>query len=251
MKCYLKLYSLLLILTLTGCTAQVEREGVNKTKASIANSELGVAYLAKGNYKVAMYKLKRALDFDEDNVHAHHYIAELYRRLEQNKLAQEHFEIALDLNEEDSAIKNNYGIFLCGTGSYKKGMKYFNEVLLDPLYGNKGVVYENMGLCSEKLGNIRHAENYFSTALKFNKKLPSSLLSLAQIEFDKGHVAKASSFLTRHKKLSRPGSQAIWLELLIARKKGLKGRVGTLVIKLKQNFPESKETLLVEKLKLR
>ena len=149
---------LLFVLVISGCASKVEREGVDYQKASIANTELGVAYLAKGQNKVAMTKLKKALEYDEDNANAHHYIAELYRRLEQNDLASHHFKEAMDLNEEDSSIKNNYGIFLCGVGSYEKGLVLFNKVLADPLYADKGQAYENMGICSDKQGNIRNAE---------------------------------------------------------------------------------------------
>ena len=251
MRTMFHITGLLFFLVVSGCAAKSERVGVDPKKVSIANTELGVAYLTKGKHKVAMTKLKKALAFDDDNANAHHYIAELYRRLEQNELADEHFNKAMELAEEDSSIKNNYGIFLCGTGSYERGLKLFNKVLADPLYSDKGQAYENMGLCAEKQGNIRNAEMYYGTALKFNKRLPSALLGLAQIAFDKNNIKDASAYLTRHNKITRPTSQNLWLGLLIARKKGHKGRVGSIAVKLKQYFPDSKEVKLLKKLKLR
>lgn len=242
---------LLFLLIVSGCASKIERVGVDYKKASIANAELGVAYLAQGKNKTAMVKLKKALAFDDENVNAHHYIAELYRRLEQNDLANEHFKAALELDDNDSAIKNNYGIFLCGIGSSDKGLKLFNKVLADPLYGDKGQVYENMGLCAEKQGNILNAEKYFETALKFNKNLPSALLGLAQIVFDKRKINAATIYLNRHNKVARASAQSMWLGLLIARKKGHKGKVGSMALKLKQYFPDSREVKLLEKLKLR
>jgi len=251
MRTVFRLTGLLFLLIVSGCASQTERAGIDHKKASAANTELGVAYLSRGKHEIAMGKLKKALEFDDDNADAHHYIAELYRRLEQNDLANEHFKKAIDLNDEDSSAKNNYGIFLCGIGSYKKGLVLFNEVLADPLYSDKGQAYENMGLCAEKEGNIRNAEKYYETALKYNDKLPAALLGLAQISFDKGNVTSASTYLERHKKIARPTSQSLWLELLIVRKKGLKGQAGTLALKLKQYFPQSREVKLLEKLKLR
>ena len=242
---------LLFVLITSGCTTQTQIEGVDNKKASVANAELGVAYIKRGKYKVAMYKLKKALEYDDDNANAHHYIAELYRRLEQNEEADSHFKQALDLDEENSSLKNNYGIFLCGTGSYEKGLKYLNQVLLDPLYSDKGQAYENMGICADKQGNIKKAEQYYISALKFNMNSPSALLGLAQIEFDKGHVKLAAQYLSRHEKLARPTPQSLWLDLLIARKKGLKGKAGSLAIKIKQYFPDSKEAKYLEKLKIR
>jgi type IV pilus assembly protein PilF len=242
---------LLFLLIVSGCATKTERTDLDHEKIAVANTKLGVAYLAQGKYKNAMFKLKKALEYDSDNGNAHHYIAELYRRLEQNDLADEHFRRAMELNEEDSAIKNNFGIFLCGVGSYKEGIMLLNKVLADPLYSDKGQVYENMGLCAEKQGNVQHAGKYFETALKFNKRLPAALLGLAQINFDKGKIKTASDYLKRYHKIAKPTSKSLWLELLIARKKGLKGRAGSLAIKLKQYFPDSQETKLLRKLNLR
>lgn len=251
MRNVFQIIGLMFLLAVTGCASKVERTGFDGVKASVANADLGVAYLAKGNRKVAMLKFKKSLAFDSKNINANHYIAELYRRLDQNDLANEHFMIALELDGNDSAIKNNYGIFLCGIGSYEKGYKLFNQVLSDPLYSEKGQVYENMGLCAEKQGNIFTSEKYFKTALKFNKKLPAALLGLAQIEFDKRKLQQAIIYLDRHNKISRASAQSLWLGLLIARKNGLKGKVGSMALKLKQYFPDSREVQLLKKLKLR
>ena len=251
MRKIFQIIGLLFLLAVTGCASKVERAGFDGKKASVANADLGVAYLAQGKHKIAMIKFKKSLQFDSENINANHYIAELYRRLEQNDLASEHFKIALELDDNDSAIKNNYGIFLCGIGSYEKGYKLFNKVLADPLYDNKGQVYENMGLCAEKQGNILITEKYFETALKFNKKLPAALLGLAQIRFDQKKLQQAIIYLGRHNKISRASAQSIWLGLLIARKNGLKGKVGSMALKLKQYFPDSREVQLLKKLKLR
>ena len=251
MRTMFHITGLLFLLIVSGCSMQTQRADIDSKKVSIANTDLGVAYLQKGQYKVAMSKLKKAIEYDDDNANAHHYIAELYRRLEQNNLADEHFKIALDLDEGNSSLKNNYDIFLCGTGSYEKGLKYLNKVLLDPLYSDKGQAYENMGLCVGKQGNIRKAEKYYLSALKFNRNSPSALLGLAQILFDKRNVKAASEYLNRHNKVSRPTSQSLWLGILIARKKGMKGQAGSMAIKLKRYFPDSKETKYLEKLKIR
>jgi len=242
---------LFVLLVLSGCTSITERAGFDAEKASVANTELGVAYLARGKHKIAMEKLKKALKFNDENAAAHHYIAELYRRLDENDLANTHFKQAMELSEDDSAIKNNYGIFLCSTGSYAEGLKFFKEALTDPVYSDKGKAYENMGLCAEKEGNIRKAEKFYETALKYNFQLPSALLGLAQIKFDKRDIRTSAVYLKQHNKISRPTSQSLWLGLLIAKKKGLKGEMGSLALKLKQFFPRSREVKLLEKLKLR
>lgn len=251
MRTVFNVTGLLFLLVVSGCASKVEREGVDSEKASVANAELGVAYIAKGNYNVAMTKLKKAIAYDSENANANHYIAVLYGQLKQNDLADRYFKIAMELDEEDSSIKNNYGIFLCGTSSYEKGLKLLNEALLDPLYSDKGQAYENMGLCAEKQGNIRNAENFYNTALTFKKNLPAALLGLAQIEFDKKNIQSAASYFDRYTKIAQHTAQSLWLGVLIERKKGRGGRSGSYALKLKRNFPDSKEAKLLKKLNIR
>lgn len=251
MKLLFQIAGLIFVLVLAGCASKTERAGVDNKKASIATTELGVAYLARGEYKVAMKKLKKAVQYDDSNAEAHHYIADLYRRIGKNILAEEHFAKALKLMPEDTAIKNNYGIFLCSTGSYDKGLKLFNAVLNDPLYSDKAQAYENMGLCSEKQGNIKAAEKNYLLALKYNIKMPSALLGLAQIEFDKNNNKSALFYLEQHNKVARYTPQSLWLGVLIERKNGRKGKSGRYVLLLKSQFPDSKETSYLKKLKIR
>lgn len=251
MKLLIQVSILLFVLTLTGCASQTERAGVDNKKASIANTELGGAYLLRGEYKVALSKLKKAVKYDDSNANAHHYIADLYRRIGKNDLAREHFAKALELMPEDTAIKNNYGIFLCSTGSYAKGLKLFNAALEDPLYSDKAQAYENMGLCAEKQGNIKEAEKNYLTALKYNSKMPSALLGMAQIEFDKNKNKSAAFYLEQHNKVTRYTPQSLWLGVLIERKSGRKGQSGSYALLLKSKFPDSKEASYLKKLNIR
>lgn len=242
---------LIFVLILTGCTTQTERAGVNNKAASVANAELGVAYLAQGQNKVAMVKLKKAIAYDDENADAHHYIAELYRRLEQNDLSGKHFQKALELKSNDTSIKNNYAIYLCGIGDYDKGLSLLSSVLADPLYRNKDQAYENMGLCAEKQGNVHVAESYFLTALKLNRNLPNSLLGMAKIEFDKQNIQSATTYFERYNKIASHTPQSLWLGVLIERKNGRKGQSGSYAVLLKGRFPDSKEAKYLKKLNIR
>jgi type IV pilus assembly protein PilF len=251
MRSLLQIAGLVFILLSAGCASQSDRAGVNNEAASIANAELGVAYLSSGQHKVAMFKLKKALEYDDKNANAHHYIAELYRRLGQNELAAEHFKTALELMPEDSSIKNNYGVFLCGTGSFEQGLKLLTEVLADPLYSDKAQAYENMGLCAEKQGNVKIAEQHFLTALKLNSKLPGALLGMAKIEFDNQKIKSAAFYFEQYNKVSEHTAQSLWLGVLIERKNGHKDQSGSYAILLKNKFPDSNEAKFLKKLKIR
>ena len=248
MRTVVHVAGLLLLLVVTGCTTQPEKN-IDNRKVSQTNTELGVAYIQQGHYKVAMRKLKKAIAYDDENADAHHYIAELYRRLGENEKSEEHFKRAMELDEDNTSIKNNYAVFLCSTGRYEEGIQYFNEALEDPLYVDKGGAYENIGICAEKEGNIKQAEDNYRKALKFNNRSPHALLGLAQIAFDSNDIKSAAFYLALRNKVARPNAQSLWLEILIARSKGMKSHAGSLALKLKQYFPDSKEAALLKKLR--
>lgn len=246
-----KWFVVLLLVVLSGCATKSERAGVDVKKAAEANAALGGAYLARGQYEVALRKLNRALEYDEENVDAHHYLGELYRRVGDNDLAQVHYLKALELTPDNSALKNNYGVFLCSTESYEKAKKYFDEVLEDSIYKEKDQVYENIGLCALQKGNVLLAERNFEKGLKLNQNLPRALLGMAQIEFDKQHIKQATSYLNRYNSIAQHTAQSLWLGILIEKRNGNKSKVGTYSVYLKDKFPDSKETKLLKKMEKR
>ena len=122
------------LLLLSACTTGPRNPDINYSKAAEVNAQMGVGYMNQGNYELAMIKLIKALEFDEDNLHANHYMGELYRRLGELDKADEYFLQALALNAADSQLLNNYGVYLCEVSRYKEAENYFAKVLKNPLY---------------------------------------------------------------------------------------------------------------------
>ena len=239
------------LLFASGCATERYIDEESLKRASDINSQLGVAYMRQGNYELALAKLKKALVQNEDNANAHHYIAELYRRLGKMKDAGIHFNEALSLTPNDSSLQNNYGVFLCAQKKYDKAQKYFDKVLDDPLYKTKAQVYENMGLCAQRKGDIKSAEDNLLRAIKMNKRLPNAYLAIAQINFDKQLYRQSERHLYKYLEMAKHNSQSLWLGILLENRKGNKNRVASYSILLKGKFPDSRETQLLRKLEAR
>ena len=79
---------LLVVAVMAGCATDGD---VQRGKAADYNAQLGLNYMAQGKDELAMDKLKKALEFNPKQVSAHHYMAELYRRLGRPKEADEHY----------------------------------------------------------------------------------------------------------------------------------------------------------------
>jgi type IV pilus assembly protein PilF len=236
------------MLFLSACTTTPTREEQDLNNASDYNAQLGLAYINQGRYDVALPKLKKSVEQNPDNAMAHHYIAELYRRLDQVDKAEKHFKKALNLTPENALLQNNYGVFLCDQKKYKKAYAYFDKVLNDPLYPAKGSVYENIGLCAQAEGNLKMAEENMRFALRLSPESPKSLLAMAQISFDNQKYAASRKYFYQYLENSRHTPASLWLGILLENRSGNKNRVASYVVLLKGKYPDSEEAELLKKM---
>jgi type IV pilus assembly protein PilF len=236
----------ILILLLAACTTV--NTSADAKRAAELNAQLGLGYLQQGQYKRALMKLDKALDFDSNNANAYHYKGELYRRLNDQERAERYFKRAIELAPENLTIQNNYGVFLCDKGKYEEAIVLFKKPLGDSLYSNKSGTYENIGLCRLRQGKIAQAEQAFVQALKFNPKASKSLLNLAQLRFDSGNKVAAYDLYTRYLAVAPHTPESLWLGILLESGRGAKNTVASYKVKLKGKYPDSKETKLLIKL---
>jgi type IV pilus assembly protein PilF len=243
----LRLVPVLFVLALAGCTTT--SSGVYQTdrkKSAEANAELGLRYMLQGKNDVAMDKLKRALELDPKCYTAHHYLAELDRRLEQYDDADEHYRGAIDNAPEDanSRIYNNYGAFLCSRKKFDKADRQFQMALKNPVYAGRADVIENMGTCARESGDLAKAEEYFRKALQIDPKRPVSLLAMADIMFRQGNALSARAYLQRFSEVAQANPEYLWLGIRVERVLGDRSAVASYGMLLKNSFPEAEQTRL-------
>ncbi|MCW9089196.1 MAG: type IV pilus biogenesis/stability protein PilW [Gammaproteobacteria bacterium] len=245
MKRVLLFLTLSLLVVLSGCSNSAVRDGVDTKKAAAANADLGLRYMLQGNNELALSKLRRSLEFDSRYGPAHHYIAELYRRLDRPEDAGKHFQQAVRYHEgEDTNLFNNYGAFLCSHGDYAAGEKQFLRVLENPVYPRPDQVYENLGLCMEGKPDLEKAEEYLRKALQINPRLPKSLLAMARISLENENHLSARAYLQRYQAVARPTPESLWLGIRVERVLGDKDALASYGLMLKGNYPNAEETKL-------
>lgn len=231
----------LLMGTVAGCASTGGDRQIDEEKAAQANAELGLRYMLQGKNEIALEKLKRALSYDDDSAPAHHYMAELYRRLGERDKADEHFREALDSEPENPSIRNNYGVFLCESGRYDDAEDEFLEVVKNPVYTGRAATYENLGLCLRQGKKNERAEHYFRKALDVNPRLPKSLAAMADLSFEEGNMLSARAYLQRYSAVARPTPATLWLGIRVERNLGDRDAVASYGMLLKNKFPESEE----------
>jgi len=210
---------IVITLFLAGCAGSPDESRLSyNPKAAEANAELGKGYMQRGDNMIALSKLKRALEFDPKSANAHHYIAELYRRLDKPESADSHYQKAIEYSAGNSALLNNYGVYLCGERRIDEAMVQFRKVLKDPGYRFPEQVYENLGLCMAQNGQIEMAEKNLRKALSINPKLPKSLFELSKISLVQDKLFSARAFINRYSENSEPSAASLWLAVDIETK---------------------------------
>ena len=156
----------MLLVNLSGCstsggTVDDGKGGItiNQTGDPLAetNVRLGLGYMEKGNYELALRKMRKALEIDSDNVNGHYAIALLYERLDRPQLAEEHYRRTIEINPQYSEAQNAYGVFLCRRQKYDEADPHFKQALKNPLYRTPQIVYVNGGICASKNGKYKLA----------------------------------------------------------------------------------------------
>lgn len=233
---------------LGACTTERVIEPADARLAADLNAQLGLGYMNQGQYKRAMEKLEKSLKFNPDNAQAHHYKAELHRRINQVDEAEQHFQKAMSLAPKDPNIKNNYGVFLCEQGKYEKAYAQFRNSTEDPLYAARAAAHENIGLCSLREGKLREAEQSFKNALQINPKMAKSLIELTQLSYDRGNKKEAYEYFSRYIAIAQHTPESLWMGILLENERNNKNTVASYKVLLKGKFPDSKQAKLLVKL---
>ena len=199
---------LVLVFLITACatTPGPEDDESKNRKAAETNTALGQGYMQRGQYEIALEKLKRALAFDHSYAPAHTVLAILYETIGELDLAEKEYAEAVKIDPGDGDINNNYGAFLCSIGKGKEAYKYFQKAVKDPFYKTPEVAYANAGKCALAQRDLDKADVFLRQSLKYNDKLPSALIAMAEVSYQMGNYLRARAFLQRF------GSVGAWDE---------------------------------------
>ncbi|WP_428608265.1 type IV pilus biogenesis/stability protein PilW [Sedimenticola sp.] len=216
-----------------------------RTGAGDVYVKLAIAYMREGHLDVALKKAKQALSVEPANAEGHNVIALLYERLGEQDLAENHFLQSIKIESRNSYVLNAYASFLCHQQRYEEADKYFLRALENPLYKTPEVALTNAGICAARDTNPQKAEEYLRRALTINPKFPSALIQMAQISFQQGENLSSRAYLQRYLELAKPTAASLWLGIQNERILGDQNAVSSYALMLKNNFPDSREVLLL------
>ncbi|HSJ81122.1 MAG TPA: type IV pilus biogenesis/stability protein PilW [Thiobacillus sp.] len=217
---------------------QVDTESRQRARAF---TDLAGAYFARAQYKVALDELRKAIIADNRFGPAYNIYGLIYMELAEDKLAEENFRRAIELDRNDSEARTNFGWFLCTVGRYDEGLEQFSTALRNPLYAHPDQAMANAGLCAERKGDLALAEANLLKSLKLQPDNPNTVLKLAALHFRQDRLMETQRLLGRHAELAPPTAESLWLGVRLERKLGDRAQEAAYGLQLRKRFPDSNE----------
>lgn len=193
---------------------------------------------------VALAEIDLALLAEPGYAPAYNVRGLIHMSLREDAEAEADFLQSLRLDKADSEAHNNYGWFLCQRGKELESIPHFMAAVKNPLYTTPERAYLNAGLCFQKVGKNKDAEEFLQRALKLQPDSPQGLLAMAEIKFAEGDYFAASKYFAAQKNENLTAAQ-LWLAVRIERRTGNGNAEASYALQLRQHYPDSRETQLM------
>ena len=227
----------LLAAVLAGCASQQAVQ--QRRDAAVYNTELGIAYLRRGELAIAQGKLDRALEENSDDPNVHSARALLFARLQDHKHADEEFREALRLAPKNPDFENNYAVYLCSVGRVDEGVQNFLQAARNPLYMTPELAYDNAGVCLRSAHKDVAATQMFADALAIRPNFPQALWQVADLDFSQGKLAQARREIDAFLAANQETPDLLLLAVKVTRAQGDKLDSELYARRLQLDFPDS------------
>jgi type IV pilus assembly protein PilF len=243
--------ALLSFLLLTACAGAVNADrpaasgadaaaAVNQRRAD-AHLQLALAYYQQSQWQVALDEATLALQIAPQQADALSMRGLILMASGRPAPAGADFLQALQIAPDQPDYLNNYAWFLCQTGHAKASLDWFERAAGQPDYRAPENALNNAGTCSQAAGDPVAATDYFQRALALQPANARSNIALAKIYFDNGDYPRARLHAERATAGSRPGVEALWIAIKVARKSDRAATETQLLTQLRNLYPDSAE----------
>ncbi|MGJ8526397.1 hypothetical protein LMG33818_002146 [Halomonadaceae bacterium LMG 33818] len=198
---------------LSGCasthaSASSAQSASPQAKAS-AYSELGMAYLSRGDTSRAYQAFQRSLALNDQEASALHGLALIEQHNGDMARAGEYYdrtlrtlsksrEITDNGSLQEPQVRNNYAALLFEEGKFEQACQQLSRAASDTHYPGRPGILVNLSQCQLKTGNMTGAGNTLDEAERIAPEQPLVLLAQAYLDFYKGNLDASSAKLSQY-----------------------------------------------------
>ena len=210
--------------------------------------ELASAYFGRQQNEVALDEVKQALNAKPDMGEAYNLRGLIYAAMGEDRLADDSFQRALQLNPRDGDAKHNYGWFLCQQRLFPQAQQQFDAALALPQYRDTVRTLLAQGVCQARAGQLDAAERSLVRSYELDAGNPTVALNLAEVLYLRGEYERARFYVRRlNLRQETSNAQSLWLAVRIEHRLGNRGGVEEWGRQLKARFPQAPQTLAFER----
>ena len=255
-----RLAAIVLLMVVAGCANRAVPQGglpaaANETKDRITASDepeaskrarvrldLASAYFSRGQMTVALDEVKLAIAADPNVAAAFNLRGLIYASLGDERLAEESFRRALQLDARDADSMQNYAWYLCQQKRFGEANQMFEQALAVPQYRDSLRTLLAQGVCLARDGQWTQAERALQRAYELDPSNPSTTVNLAEVLYRRGENERARFFIRRvNSAVDVSNAQTLWLAARIEQRLGNVQGVEELGNQLRNRFPQSRE----------
>ncbi|MBW8828670.1 MAG: type IV pilus biogenesis/stability protein PilW [Burkholderiales bacterium] len=212
------------------------------TKRARVRMELASAYFGRGQLTTALDEVKLAIASDPNYAPAFNLRGLIYAGLGDDRLAEESFRHALQIDARDADTMQNYGWYLCQQKRFPEAETMFLQALSIPQYRDSPRTLLTQGVCQARAGEWTQAEGTLTRSYEIDPANPVTAVNLSEVLFHRGEYERARYYIRRVNNTSNmTNAQTLWLAARIEQRLGNRQGVQEFGSQLRSRFPQSRE----------
>jgi type IV pilus assembly protein PilF len=210
--------------------------------------ELASAYFGRGQTETALDEIKQALIVKPDSSEAYNLRGLIYAQLDNQRLAEESFQRALQLNARDADAMHNYGWYLCQQGRFDEADRQFVAAIGVPQYRDVVRSLMTQGVCQARAGKLEDAERTLLKSFELDPASPATAVNLSEVLYQRRDYERARFYIRRvNAQPNLANAQTLWLAARIEHRLGNRALADDLGRQLRNRFPQAPEALAFER----
>jgi type IV pilus assembly protein PilF len=226
-------------------TASDESDASKRARTRL---ELATAYFQRGQMTTALDEVKQAIAVFPNFGEAFNMRGMIYANLGDDRLAQESFQRALQINPQDADTLHNYGWYMCQSKRFEPAQEMFTRAIAVPQYRGVARSLLTQGICQARAGNLPEAERSLLKAMELDASNPATAVNLSEVLYRRGDLERAQFYIKRvNSQTEIVSAQTLWLAAKIAKRMGNTSSLENLSEQLRDRFPQSREAVALDK----
>lgn len=242
---------------LGGCANMPEEAAHDRTTASDQTDadrrarlrlELAAGYFGRGQYETALDEVKQSLVLRPDMGDALNLRGLIYSALGDERLAEDSFRRALQVNARDGDAMHNYAWLMCQRQRYAESFAMFQQAIALPAYAARARSYMTLGICQARSGALAEAERSLARSYELDSSNPVAAANLSDVLYRRGEFERARFYIRRvNASTEQSNAQTLWLAARIENKLGNAVGARDFGRQLNARFPQSPEAMKYER----